>query len=126
MTPTMNESFLTAPLAIIGLACRLPGADNLDEYWQLLRTGRSELGELPDDRLERDLYYHPEKGVRGKSYAYLGGLVKDRPIDRTVCPASEELLQNSDIAHQIICEVAAAACRQPFAAARRQKSFSSP
>ena len=24
------------PVAIVGMACRLPGADNLDQFWSLL------------------------------------------------------------------------------------------
>ena len=28
------------PLAIVGMGCRLPGADNLDQYWRLLIEGR--------------------------------------------------------------------------------------
>ena len=35
------------PLAIVGMACRLPGADNLDEYWKLIVEGRSAIAELP-------------------------------------------------------------------------------
>ncbi|MFG2357985.1 SDR family NAD(P)-dependent oxidoreductase [Streptomyces sp. NPDC048521] len=33
------------PVAVVGLACRLPGASNPAEFWQLLRDGRDALGE---------------------------------------------------------------------------------
>ena len=39
------------------MACRLPGADNLDEFWRLLIEGRSAVAELPADRLDQELYY---------------------------------------------------------------------
>ena len=29
--------FSEKPVAIIGMGCRLPGADNVDEFWQLLQ-----------------------------------------------------------------------------------------
>jgi acyl transferase domain-containing protein len=29
------------PIAIVGMACRLPGADNLEQFWQLLISGGS-------------------------------------------------------------------------------------
>jgi len=106
-----NPSFLKAPLAIVGMACRLPGADNLDEYLDLLRSGRSGISELPEDRLKREFYYSPDKGVQGKSYSKLGGLIADRPIDTQVCPISDELRKNADVAHLVLCEVAAQACR---------------
>ena len=46
-----------APLAIVGLACRLPGANNLDEYWDLIHSGGDATGELPLDLIDRELYY---------------------------------------------------------------------
>jgi hypothetical protein len=46
-----------APIAIIGMACRFPGAPNLDEYWRLIREGRSAVSEVPADRWDPDLFY---------------------------------------------------------------------
>ncbi|MCP3821625.1 SDR family NAD(P)-dependent oxidoreductase [Streptomyces sp. A3M-1-3] len=40
-----------APVAVIGLACRLPGgADSPDAYWRLLREGRDATASVPADR----------------------------------------------------------------------------
>ena len=36
---------MTEPLAIIGMACRFPGAPDLDAYWALLEEGRSAITE---------------------------------------------------------------------------------
>lgn len=99
------------PLAIVGMACRLPGADNLDEYWDLLVEGRSGLGELPPERFDRRLYYDPRKGQRTKSYTTLGGVVRQRPFDRTACPLPQSLIDQSHEVHLALCEVAADACR---------------
>ncbi|MCR9246633.1 MAG: SDR family NAD(P)-dependent oxidoreductase [bacterium] len=38
-------------IAVVGMACRLPGARNLDEFWRLLREGRDARVELSDDHL---------------------------------------------------------------------------
>ncbi len=35
--PTKDSETATEPIAIIGLGCRFPGADNPEEFWQLLR-----------------------------------------------------------------------------------------
>jgi len=99
------------PLAIIGMACRLPGADNLDEYWRLLIEGRSAIRELPPDRLDQDLYYDPRKGVRGKTYSKLGGVINSKTFDRQACPIPEELVRSVDTAHLLMCEVTASALR---------------
>ncbi len=106
-----RPNFDNAPLAIIGMSCRLPGADDLDQFWHLLRTGGSGIAELPPDRFDRQLYYHPKKGTRNKSYSSLGGLVSSRPFDRDACPLPQQLIDRADVAHLTLCEVAAAACR---------------
>ncbi|HEV3024307.1 MAG TPA: polyketide synthase, partial [Pirellulales bacterium] len=107
----MNQDFENAPLAIVGMACRLPGADDLEGFWRLLRGGGSGIAELPPERLDRELYYHPAKGVRNKSYSALGGLVSARPFDRVACALPDELIASADQAHLTLCEVAASACR---------------
>jgi acyl transferase domain-containing protein/thioesterase domain-containing protein len=38
-------------IAVVGMACRLPGARNLEEYWRLLRDGREARVELSDEHL---------------------------------------------------------------------------
>ncbi|MFG1607864.1 type I polyketide synthase, partial [Actinoplanes sp. NPDC049265] len=37
-------------VAVVGLACRLPGAASPEEYWELLAAGREAVAEVPDDR----------------------------------------------------------------------------
>ncbi len=39
-----------APIAVIGLACRLPGAPDPEAFWRLLREGRSAVRDVPEDR----------------------------------------------------------------------------
>ncbi|ACU75834.1 Acyl transferase [Catenulispora acidiphila DSM 44928] len=38
------------PVAVIGLACRLPGADGPDALWRLLRAGGDAVTEAPEER----------------------------------------------------------------------------
>ncbi|MFG0296708.1 MAG: beta-ketoacyl synthase N-terminal-like domain-containing protein [Maioricimonas sp. JB045] len=100
------------PIAVVGMGCRMPGAENLDEYWSLIRDGRSAIGRLPDDRLDRALYFDPgQRGQQGKSYSELGGVVPDRPVNPAICPLPPDLIARHDIAHLTMCEVAAAALR---------------
>ncbi len=110
---------LQESLAIVGMACRLPGADGLDAFWDLVLQGQTAWGPLPEARLSRELYFDPEKSKVGKSYSELGGIVSDRPVDQNVCPITPEMVAQYDIAHQIFLEVASLACRDagmdPFA-----------
>ncbi|MGM0487266.1 MAG: beta-ketoacyl synthase N-terminal-like domain-containing protein [Planctomycetota bacterium] len=98
-------------VAIVGMACRLPGARNLDEFWRLVVSGGDATGSLPDDVFDRDLYYDPRRGVRGKSYSAVGGLVPRVPFDNDKCRLDPEKLKNYDPAHLIACEVAHDALR---------------
>ncbi len=99
------------PIAIIGMACRLPGAANLDEYWRLLETGGSAVVEIPPERFDQRLYYDPRKGVRGKAYSKLAALLADRRFDRSKCPIPASLEAAVDNAHLLMCGAAAEACR---------------
>jgi acyl transferase domain-containing protein len=47
-----------APIAIIGVGCKLPGgANNLDNLWQLLSEGRNGQTEIPKDRWNADAWF---------------------------------------------------------------------
>jgi acyl transferase domain-containing protein/acyl carrier protein len=110
------------PLAIVGMACRLPGADGLDAFWRLVVSSGIAWGPLPESRLPRDLYFHPEKSRVGRSYSELGGVLSDRPVDPAACPITADLVARYDIAHHIFLEVASLACSDaglnPFAMPR--------
>lgn len=103
-----NElGWLNRPLAIVGMACRLPGADGLEAYWDLLQRGGYSVERMPDAKLDRRLYFDPEKGKRGKTYADVGGFVTERELDWGLLPFSKTEAQDYDECHLNLCEVAA-------------------
>ena len=127
MMPLQDEDrALHDSLAIVGMACRLPGADGLEAFWDLVVHGRTAWGRLPDSRLPRDLYFDPEKSKVGKSYSDLGAIVSERSADPAVCPIRPEMLDRYDVAHHIFLEVASLACRDagldPFAMPRQART----
>ena len=67
----------TFPVALVGLACRLPGAADLEEFWSLLKAGRDAVGEIPDDRWDVEAYFHPDPTKPGKMYTRAGGFIAD-------------------------------------------------
>lgn len=68
-------SALTAPVAIIGIGCRFPGARDPQAFWQLLREGRDAIGEVPADRWDARAFYHPDASVPGKAVTRWGGFL---------------------------------------------------
>ena len=105
------DSVKDTPLAVIGMACRVPGANDLAEYWQLLVQGRCALVEAPPERLNRRLYYDAKRGVLSKTYTSLGGILDYRPFDAARCPVPARILPSAEVGHLTICQVAAEACR---------------
>lgn len=66
------------PVAVIGMACRLPGGiDSPQGLWEALLRGDDFVGEIPADRWDADLYYDPEPGVPGRSVTRWGAFLDD-------------------------------------------------
>jgi myxalamid-type polyketide synthase MxaE and MxaD len=63
------------PIAIVGLACRLPGAPNAAAYWKLLRDGVDAIREVPPDRWDTDAYFDPNPATPGKMNTRWGGFL---------------------------------------------------
>jgi acyl transferase domain-containing protein len=44
------------PIAVIGLACRFPGAESAEAFWQLLREGGDAIQPVPSDRWDSEAW----------------------------------------------------------------------
>ena len=64
-------------IAIVGWACRLPGANSVDELWSLLLEGRCAISRVPEDRFSLDRFGHPRRQEKGKSYTWAAGVLDD-------------------------------------------------
>ncbi|MBV9708102.1 MAG: acyltransferase domain-containing protein, partial [Chloroflexi bacterium] len=70
----------TDAIAIIGLGCRFPGADNPEQFWQLLRNGVDAITEVPLQRWNQHAFYSPDQAIPGKMNTRWGGFLPD--VDR--------------------------------------------
>ncbi|HEX6239818.1 MAG TPA: polyketide synthase, partial [Polyangiales bacterium] len=69
------------PIAIVSMACRLPGGVSTPEQlWRVLAEGRDLVEPVPAERWDADALYDPDPDARGKSYGREGGFIRD--IDR--------------------------------------------
>ncbi|SEE66623.1 Acyl transferase domain-containing protein [Streptomyces sp. 3213] len=68
------------PVAIVGMAVLLPGAADLDAYWQNLLSGTDAISEVPEGRWDAD-YYRPDSAsgpaVADQVYCRRGGFVDE-------------------------------------------------
>ncbi|NUH42776.1 SDR family NAD(P)-dependent oxidoreductase [Streptomyces samsunensis] len=73
------EDRLREPVAIIGMACRLPGGvDTPDGLWELLREGRDAVRGLPADRgWDTEALYDEDPGQPGTFYVRDIGFLRD-------------------------------------------------
>lgn len=94
-------------IAIVGMACRFPGADNLSEYWELLSSGVDAVDEIPTERWDWRDYYDVDPEAAGKMYNRWGGFLKniDRfdPLFFRIAPREAELM---DPQHRLFLETA--------------------
>lgn len=66
------------PIAVVGVACRFPGNANSPEaLWEMLKSGKDGIVEVPSERWDADAFYDPDPDVPGKMVTRLGGFLKD-------------------------------------------------
>ncbi len=63
------------PIAIIGIGCRFPGANDPAAFWQLLRDGVDAIREVPADRFDQRTFYDPDPMAPGKMNTRWGGFL---------------------------------------------------
>jgi len=75
-----NVNFSAAQLehevAIIGIACRFPGANDYNQYWQNLEQGINSISEIPPQRWDVEKYYSPYPETPNKSISKWAGLIE--------------------------------------------------
>ncbi|WTU28531.1 type I polyketide synthase [Kitasatospora purpeofusca] len=71
------EAAAGEPIAIVGMACRLPGdVASPAELWQLVVDGRDGVAEFPEDRgWDLDGLFDPDPDRAGRSYVREGGFL---------------------------------------------------
>ena len=63
-------------VAIVGMSCRFPGANNIEEYWNNLLNQVDSVCDIPNDRWDIDRFYSPEPQP-GKMNSRQGGFIPD-------------------------------------------------
>ncbi|XP_069131978.1 phenolphthiocerol/phthiocerol polyketide synthase subunit C-like [Argopecten irradians] len=62
--------------AIVGVGCKFPGADNLDEFWRVLLNGENHVIEIPPERWNVDAFYNEDPMEPGKTNVRRAGFIR--------------------------------------------------
>ena len=63
-------------IAIIGIACRFPGAEDARAFWNLLRNGVDAIREVPAERFNLHDFFDPDPAAPGKMVTRWGGFIE--------------------------------------------------
>ncbi len=74
------EQARRAPIAIVGMAGRFPGASDVEAFWRLLRTGREGVGDPPPGRFRDEDFQRLGLSPSDPRFVRRAGYLKD--IDR--------------------------------------------
>jgi polyketide synthase PksL len=67
----------TGDLAIIGVSGEYPLAEDLEQFWENLKSGKDCIEEIPAERWDYREYFDPDKAQAGKCYTKWGGFIRD-------------------------------------------------
>ncbi|MFC4159171.1 type I polyketide synthase [Chitinimonas lacunae] len=100
-----NRTYTGLEIAVVGMACRVPGADDVEGFWQLLREGREGLREADD----AELLAHgikPEQ-LADPAFVRRGGTLRDSDcFDAEFFRMSPHEAQITDPQHRVFLELA--------------------
>ncbi|MCC7382751.1 MAG: LLM class flavin-dependent oxidoreductase [Deltaproteobacteria bacterium] len=118
----MNED----AVAIIGLACRFPGAPDRRRFWRLLESRKSAVREVPAERWDIDALYDPTPGTPGKMVTRFGGFIDGvDEIDPQFFGISPREAETMDPQQRIVLEATYEALQDagiPFSGLRGQSA----
>ncbi|MBD2464423.1 thioester reductase domain-containing protein [Oscillatoria sp. FACHB-1407] len=94
-------------IAIIGIGCRFPGANNPEAFWQLLSNSVDAIAEIPKERWNIDEFYDPEPGKPGKMSTRWGGFLDQvDQFDPAFFGISPREVERMDPQQRLVLEVA--------------------
>jgi reducing polyketide synthase SwnK len=96
----------TGDIAIVSMACRLPGGITTPEgFWELLERGGDAITDVPEDRWDPDALYDVSSDAQGKSYCRRGGFIPSiNSFDTSFFGISPREARTLDPSHYMMLE----------------------
>jgi len=93
-------------VAVVGMACRYPEADNPAELWENVLTQRRSFRRMPPGRLSLDDYYSADPSTPDAIYAEHVAVLEDYVFDRVRFRISGGTYRSADLTHWLALDVA--------------------
>jgi acyl transferase domain-containing protein/acyl carrier protein len=95
------------PIAVVGMACRFPGASSPEAFWDLLAGGVDAVTEVPRTRWNADAFYDPDPAAPGKMATSRGAFIDGADLfDPQFFGIAPREAQSMDPQQRILLEVA--------------------
>ena len=98
-------------IAIVGMACLLPKAPNLQTYWENILNKVDAITEIPKERWDWELYYDVNRLARDKIYSRWGGFLDEVHFDPLQYGIPPNSLRSIEPLHLLTLEVVRAALK---------------
>jgi enediyne polyketide synthase len=96
-------------VAIVGMACRYPDANDPSQLWQMVLDQRQAFRRLPPERLNLDDYLDHDRAAPDKTYASKAALLEGWTFDRAAFRIPGPAHRAADPAHWLALETASRA-----------------
>jgi len=102
----LSDKTVSLGIAVVGLACRYPGASNPKELWENILARRVQFRRMLDQRLPLNDYYDENPKVPDKTYATKAALIDNFEFDWSTLRIPKKTFESSDIAHWLALDIA--------------------
>jgi enediyne polyketide synthase len=93
-------------IAVVGIACRYPGANSAVELYENILAGRRYFREMPPQRWLLEDYYHPDRSQPDKTYCKHGALLEGFEFNPSAFRIPQSTYKATDIAQWLALTVA--------------------
>lgn len=108
-TAADDEPTATERIAVVGIACRYPDAENPDQLWQNVLAGRRAFRKLPDQRMRAEDYYSPDPTAPDRFYSAKAAVIEGFEFDRVRYRVAGSTFRSTDMTHWLALDTAARA-----------------
>ncbi len=92
-------------IAIVGMDCRYPGANSIQEYWENILSLRRQFREMPKKRLDL-AYYGSDDVDEDTTYSKKAAVLTGYHFDRVKYRISKSTFEQTDMVHWLALDVA--------------------